>query len=133
MPHPAPARVGLDAVELPRFRAAVQRWGERLLQRLFTPHERRLTRDRLESLAARFAAKEAVAKALGTGIGPIAWREIEILRAPSGEPVVHLHGAAAHHAQVLRLHTWAVSLTHTRTLALAVVMAWGPPEAEPCA
>ena len=118
-----PAAVGIDAIEPARVAALAARWGERFLGRVFTPAERAVCRERPASLAARFAAKEAVAKALGTGVGAVAWREIEILANARGGPVLVLHGAAADRAASLGLRHWAVSLTHLAGVALALVVA----------
>ncbi len=118
-------RIGFDLVDVPRFRAFLARRGARALARLFTPHERAAAQGRAERLAARFAAKEAVAKALGTGIGPIGWREIEVRIDPHGAPQLHLSGRAAARARALGLHAWSISLTHTEQCAGAVVIGWG--------
>lgn len=118
-----PYEVGIDAIEPSRITTLVARWGERFLGRVFTPAERALTHGRPASLAARFAAKEAVAKALGTGLGPVAWREIEVLSNERGRPVLILHGAAAERAARLGLRHWSISLTHLADIALAVVVA----------
>lgn len=118
-----PYEVGIDAIEPSRIVELIGRWGERFLGRVFTPAERALTNGRPTSLAARFAAKEAVAKALGTGLGPVAWREIEILANERKRPVLILHGAAAARAEHLGLRHWSISLTHLADVALAVVVA----------
>jgi holo-[acyl-carrier protein] synthase len=118
-----PCAAGIDAIEPARVAALAARWGERFLGRVFTPAERAVCRERPASLAARFAAKEAVAKALGTGVGAVAWREIEILANPRGKPVVVLHGAAAARAAALGLRHWSVSLTHLSGIAMAVAVA----------
>ena len=118
-----PYEVGIDAIEPTRIAALVARWGERFLGRVFTPAERALANGRSSSLAARFAAKEAVAKALGTGLGAVAWREIEVLSNERGRPVLILHGAAAARAAQLGLRHWSISLTHLADIALAVVVA----------
>jgi holo-[acyl-carrier protein] synthase len=127
-----PCEGGIDAIEPARIAATIARWGERFLSRVFTPAERELCRDRATSLAARFAAKEATAKVLGTGLGDIAWREIEILANERGRPILVLHGAAAVRAADLGLRHWSVSLTHLAGLALALVVATttGPTETE---
>ena len=114
---------GIDVVELPRFRASYERWGDRLVARCFTPAEAERARGRPHELAARFAAKEAISKALGTGLRGIAWREMEILANSRGKPFVRLHGAAAARASELGLTSWSVSLTHSDTLAMAMVVA----------
>lgn len=118
-----PYEAGIDAIEPARIATALARYGERFLRRVFTPAERALCRERVNSLAARFAAKEAVAKVLGTGFGEIAWREIEVLANERGRPVLVLHGAAAERAAQLGLAYWSVSLTHLTGLALAMVVA----------
>lgn len=118
-----PCAGGIDAIEPTRIAATIARWGERFLGRIFTPAERTLCGDRATSLAARFAAKEAVAKVLGTGLGDVAWREIEILANERGRPVLVLHGAATARAAQLGLQHWSVSLTHLAGLALALVVA----------
>ncbi len=120
-----PVRTGIDLVSLPRFARALERHGERLLARVFTPAEVALCAGQVASLAARFAAKEAVVKALGTGIGPVGWREIEVLRDTAGAPVLRLHGRAAQRAKALGLIAWSLSLSHTREMAVACVVAWG--------
>ena len=116
-------RSGVDLLEVSRLEAALERQGERFLARVYTPAELDLFAGSPPSLAARFAAKEAVAKALGTGLGLIDWTDIEILRAPSGEPLLTLHGKALALAQELGLKTWSISLSHTREHAIALVVA----------
>ncbi len=117
---------GLDLVSVSRFDAFVRRRGEPGLRRLFTPGELEYCRTLAApgpSLAARFAAKEAFLKALGTGLaGGLRWTDVEVVRAPSGQPSLRLHGAAAQaaaHRGALRLH---LSLSHTDELAGAVVV-----------
>ena len=114
---------GVDAIELARFRASYERWGERLLRRVFTEREAARGRGRPDELAARFAAKEAISKALGTGIRGVGWREMEILSNARGKPFVRLHGGAAARASALGLTSWSVSLTHSDTVAIAMVVA----------
>ena len=116
---------GVDLIEIERFAAAVERYGARFLGRVFTPQELRDADGSLASLAARFAAKEAAAKALGTGIGVVCWSEIEVLRGPERQPSLRLHGSAAQLADRLRIHTWSVSLSHTHEHAIALVVALG--------
>ena len=118
-----PCEPGRDAIEPARIAALVGRRGERLRGGDFRPAVGAIRRDRPTSLAARYAAKEAVAKALGTGIGLVAWREIEILANDLGRPVLVLHGAAAARAAHLGLRHWSVSLTHLADVALAMVVA----------
>lgn len=116
---------GVDLVEMEHFRAAVERRGRRFLERIFTETELAEAGGNLHSLAARFAAKEAVAKALGTGIGPVGWREIEVLRGEARRPVLHLCGSAAQKAADLGLTDWTISLSHTTHAAVAVAFATG--------
>jgi holo-[acyl-carrier protein] synthase len=118
-------RTGVDLVEVDRLRDVAERHAGHFLQRVFTAQELDEARGSYPTLAGRFAAKEAVSKALGTGIGAIAWREIEILRGPEREPVLHLHGEAERQAQACGLHTWSISLSHTREHAVAIVVAMG--------
>jgi len=118
-------RTGVDLIEIERFTTAYQRHDQRLLQRLFTPTELAENAEKMTSLAARFAAKEAVAKAFGTGIGLITWHDIEICRGQSGEPILNLHGAAQELAKKLDLTHWSLSLSHTQTHAIAFVVAMG--------
>ena len=120
-------RTGVDLIEIARVDAAIVAWGERFLLRVFTAREVHGCGGRVESLAGRFAAKEAVAKALGTGIWRhgIKWTEIEVERGPEREPLLRLHGAAAERAAALGLHDWSLSLSHDRTHAIAFVVASG--------
>jgi holo-[acyl-carrier protein] synthase len=115
-------RCGIDMIEIERVAAGIERFGERFLRRFFTDGERADCGEQPHRLAARIAAKEAVAKALGTGIGTVKWVEIEI-RLDNARPVLVLHGAAAAAAADLGLTEWDVSLTHTRDYAAAVVVA----------
>ena len=116
---------GVDLVEIERMQSVIERYGERFLNRVFTHQELLEVGSNISSLAARFAAKEAVSKALGTGIGKVAWREIEILRGPERQPTLHLYGEAARLAQQLGLYQWSVSLSHTQGHAIALVVATG--------
>ena len=118
-------KTGVDIIEIPRIQAALDRHGERFLQRVFTPGEIAECRGRADSLAIRFAAKEATTKALGTGIGPVSWREVETLHRRSGEPYLILHGRAETIAKFLGLTNWAVSLSHSKEFGIAVVVASG--------
>jgi holo-[acyl-carrier protein] synthase len=103
----------------------IERHGDRFLTRIFTPKELALFRNRIGSLAARFAAKEAVAKALCTGIGEVEWVHIEILRGPNKEPALYLHEKAKQVAEEKGYHTWSISLSHTHEHAVAMVVAVG--------
>ncbi|WP_420236388.1 holo-ACP synthase [Telmatobacter bradus] len=117
---------GIDLVEIQRIELAIERYGQRFLNRVFTPGEQaycQRKRKAAESFAARFAAKEAGAKALGTGIGyGVTWREIEVMRAPSGRPSLRFHGRAAQIAAQMNMRHAALSLTHSNELASAQVM-----------
>ena len=115
--------VGADLVEIRRIAALMARHGERFTARVFTPGELADCGGRAESLAARWAAKEAVAKALSTGIGVVTWQEIEIIRGANGCPGVQLHARARDLAAARGLTQWALSLTHDGGMALAFVVA----------
>lgn len=119
---------GVDIIELDRIRRALERHGERFLARIYTPAEIAFSRGGLGELAVRFAAKEAVSKALGVGLSHIsplgiAWREVEVLPDPLGKPIVHLTGRAQALAEAQGLGTWAISLSHGRDQAIAFVVA----------
>ncbi len=114
---------GVDLIEVRRVRDVIARHGDRFLERVFTPAELDACAGRAESLAARFAAKEAAAKALGRGIGDVGWLEIEVIGNARHAPRLKLHGAAARIARRQKLSAWSVSLTHTREYALAFVIA----------
>lgn len=121
-------RTGLDLVEIERVQASVDRFGDRFLRRIYTDAELAICNGRSTSLAARFAAKEAVAKALGTGVwrSGIDWTDIEILNNPATrEPHLVLHGAAAERAWEIGVSEWSVSLTHARDSAVAFTVAIG--------
>jgi|SRR5579875_520629 holo-[acyl-carrier protein] synthase len=117
--------LGLDLVEVQRFAKVLERH-PRMSERLFTDAERAYAlgfKDPAPSLAARFAAKEAVMKAMGVGLGAFGFREAEVCRHGSGQPFLMLHGRAADLASRLGVSTWLVSLTHTATSAAAVAVA----------
>ncbi|HSB65819.1 MAG TPA: holo-ACP synthase [Anaerolineales bacterium] len=116
-------RTGVDLIEIDRFTSAYQRYERRFLERIFTTTELAENGENIASLAARFAAKEAVAKAFGTGIGHVTWQDIEICRGLLGEPILHLHGAAECLAAEQHLDTWSISLSHTPNYAVAFVVA----------
>jgi len=116
---------GIDAAEISRISRAVDRWGARFLERIYTPSERQYCGLKAQRLAGRFAAKEAISKVLGTGVRYIRWREMEVLPDPRGKPVVRLYGRAQAIASNLRLGEISVSITHTGDLALAVAVAVG--------
>lgn len=115
-------RVGIDLVEVARVEKARRRWGERFLGRVYTDGELAASRGRDTSLAARFAAKEAAAKALGVGIGGVAWREVEVVTAANGKPELVLHGRALALSRELGLTETALSLSDTADHAVAVVI-----------
>ena len=119
-------RCGVDIIEVARIDAAILRHGQRLFDRFFTPQELIDAAGRTPALAARFAAKEAAAKALGTGIGDVGWREIEVLLGDRRAPYLVLHGQAKEKALELGLHEWSISLSHTHHYAVAVVIAMQP-------
>ena len=124
---------GVDLIELDRISQAVTRYGDRFLVRVYTPEEIARYRDRLPELAARFAAKEAVSKALGVGLRHmsahgIGWQEVEVLPDPLGKPVVHLSGHARQLAEEQGLREWAISLSHGRDYAVAFVVATNGPQ-----
>ena len=114
--------VGVDIIEIERIGRAIARFGDRFLERVYSPAERGICRGRVPELAVRFSGKEAVMKALGTGIRGVGWRDIEILSLRSGKPIVELHGRAAARAQAIGLASFAVSLSHSRDFAVAVVV-----------
>jgi len=116
-------RVGVDIVELARIERAVQRYGDRFLRRVYTEAELAYCRGDAARLAARWAAKEAISKALGTGWRGIEWKELEVVRQPSGQPAVALHGRAKAIAAELGLARWALSLSHSGEYAVALVVA----------
>lgn len=118
-----PVEVGIDVVEIDRIRAVLERFGERFLCRVYTDRERERYGNRPSELAARFAAKEAVMKVLGTGVRGVRWRDIEVLPNRRGKPIVVLYDTAAARAELLGFSHVAISLTHSRSEAMAVVVA----------
>jgi holo-[acyl-carrier protein] synthase len=118
--------VGVDITEVRRIQLSITRYGDRFLSRVFTERELTYCAGRAEKLAARFAAKEAVSKALGVGIqhaDGVAWRDIEIVSNANGQPSVQLAGRAAQRAAKLGLNQFALSLSHTNEQAIAMVVA----------
>jgi holo-[acyl-carrier protein] synthase len=116
-------RIGVDLMDVERIARGVERYGERFYARFFTENERKQCGGNPQRLAARFAAKEAAAKALGTGIGDVSWTEIEVDCDQRGRPILLLHGNAARIAADLGLTEWEVSLSHTQTHSVAFVVA----------
>jgi holo-[acyl-carrier protein] synthase len=118
--------VGTDLIEIARIAQSVDRFGDRFLQRIYTAQEIaycQRKKSSAESLAARFAAKEAAAKALGTGISRgVSWLELEVGREPSGKPTLQLSGRAAQRARQLGVATINLSLTHSKEIAMAFVI-----------
>jgi len=117
--------LGVDIVEVDRVRRAEARWGDAFLRRVFTPRERALSKTptAAERLAGRFAAKEAVMKALGLGRRGMGWQEIEITTDPLGKPGVLLTGRAAQAAERLGVRAWSLAISHTRVVAIAEALA----------
>jgi len=117
---------GIDIADVPRIAAAIERFGQRFLNRVFTPDEIRYCSskaNKIERFAARFAAKEAALKALGTGLRQgISWRQVEVRREPGGRPTIHFSGKAAEIAKRLGVQHAALSLTHTEQQAMAQVI-----------
>jgi holo-[acyl-carrier protein] synthase len=118
-------RTGVDMVEISRLERINPRIRQRFLQRVFTPHELKEAGGDLAELAGRFAVKEAVSKALGTGIGKVHWQDIETRDGPWGAPVLHLYGTASQVADALHLAEWSVSISDTREHAIAIAVAIG--------
>jgi holo-[acyl-carrier protein] synthase len=120
---PSTLAAGIDAIELVRVQKTFKRHPERFLTRIFTDLEIAFCRGRVHELAVRFAGKEAMMKALGTGVRGVGWREIEILPNRRGKPLVYLHGRAKKRAEPLGMGQPEVSLSHSDTLAFAFVVA----------
>jgi holo-[acyl-carrier protein] synthase len=112
--------LGIDIIKVARIRAALDRFGPRFSRRVLTDAERRYVRDRPETMAGRWAAKEAVSKVLGLGVRGIGWRDIEVERLPTGQPAIRLHGRAAARADQLGMGRIAVSITHESDYAVAI-------------
>jgi len=118
--------VGVDLIEVERIEASMARYGNRFLSRIFTDNELAYCKGQPHQLAARFAAKEAVSKALGVGIqhaDGVGWHEIQVVSDASGKPMAQLTGHAARLAQAIGIHEIALSLSHTREHAIAMVVA----------
>ena len=117
--------VGVDMIEVERIARAMRRHGERFGRRFFTEQERAYCAGRVECLAGRFAVKEAVAKALGPGIGDVSWTEIEVVCDGRGKPELVLHGQAEELAAALGLRQWSISLAHVDSHAIGFAVALG--------
>jgi holo-[acyl-carrier protein] synthase len=115
--------IGVDIIETERVAQTIARFGRRFLNRVYTERELSYCQGRVASLAVRWAAKEAVAKALGTGIGDVSWQEIEVVNDIKQCPSIELHGAAAELAARLEISGFALSLSHTKDYAVAFVIA----------
>jgi holo-[acyl-carrier protein] synthase len=117
---------GVDLAEVPRIRSAIERFGERFVRRIYTPLEIAYVdrkANRFERYAARFAAKEAGMKAIGTGWDHgVTWKDVEVSNLPSGQPTIRLHGVAAQIAEKMGVKRISLSLTHTAELAMAHVI-----------
>src|SRR5829696_7864477 len=128
-PDPAPppglvpagtTELGIDIIKVERIRASIARFGARFAKRVLTERERRYVRDRPETFAGRWAAKEAVSKVLGLGVRGIGWKDIEVERLPTGQPSVRLHGRAAARAEQLGMERVALSISHEADYAVAI-------------
>jgi holo-[acyl-carrier protein] synthase len=115
--------LGIDIIKVDRIRRSLERFGSRFSDRVLTPAERRYVRDRPETMAGRWAAKEAVSKVLGLGVRGIGWRDIEVERLPTGQPAIRLHGRARARAEQLGMGRIAVTISHEADYAVA--MAFG--------
>ncbi len=114
---------GVDLIEVTRIERSIARNGKRFTDRIYTEQEMAYCDGNLERLAGRFAIKEAVGKALGTGIGDIRWKDVEIVCDERGRPFLKLHNSAKILADQLGLHQWSISISHTGTLAIGFVVA----------
>ena len=114
--------VGVDMIETERIARSIARFGDRYLKRVYTEQELAYCQGQVASLAARWAAKEATSKALGTGIGDVRWHEIEVISQSNCQPTLQLHGAAADLAARQGISTFAISLSHTKDYAIAFVV-----------
>ena len=112
--------LGIDIIKVERIRATLERFGPRFSGRVLTEAEQRYVRDRPETMAGRWAAKEAVSKVLGLGVRGIGWRDIEVERLPTGQPAIRLHGRAAARAEQLGMGRIAVSISHESEYAVAI-------------
>ncbi len=114
--------VGVDIIEIARVEKAIARWGERFLKRIYTEREIELCQNRVSTLAARFAAKEATMKALGTGTEEVGWQDVETIPDSRGQPVIYLHGRSQIRAEEIGLKNLVISLSHSREYAIASVI-----------
>jgi holo-[acyl-carrier protein] synthase len=114
------SELGIDIIKVDRIRASIERFGERFSNRVLTTNEQRYVRMRPETFAGRWAAKEAVSKVLGLGVRGIGWKDIEVVRLPTGQPSVQLHGRAAARAEQLGMERIALSISHESDYAVAI-------------
>ena len=112
--------LGIDIIKVERIRDTIERFGARFARRVLTDAESRYVRGRPETFAGRWAAKEAVSKVLGLGVRGVGWRDIEIVRLPTGQPSVRLSGRALARAEQLGMGRVAVSISHERDYAVAI-------------
>jgi holo-[acyl-carrier protein] synthase len=119
-PPEGTTELGIDIIKVARIRDTLAKFGRRFSNRVLTPSEDRYVRDRPETFAGRWAAKEAVSKVLGLGVRGIGWRDIEIVRLPTGQPSIKLHGRAQARAEQLGMGRIAVSITHEAEYAVAI-------------
>lgn len=112
--------LGIDIIKIERIAAALRKFGDRFPRRVLTEAEQRYVRNRPQNFAGRWAAKEAVSKVLGLGVRGVGWRDIEIVRLPTGQPNVRLHGRAAQRAEQLGMGRIAVSISHEGDYAVAI-------------
>ena len=115
--------IGIDIVDIGRIRGTLSRHPERFRRRVLTPNENRYCGPRIERVAGRWAAKEAISKVLGLGVRGVGWREIEVLPNRAGQPQVYLHARAAERARFIGLSELTVSISHERDTAVAVAIA----------
>jgi holo-[acyl-carrier protein] synthase len=120
VPPAGTTELGIDIIRVDRIVKALEKHGRRFPLRILTPAEDAYVRDRPENLAGRWAAKEAVSKVLGLGVRGVGWREIEIVRLPTGQPTVRLHDRALRRAQQLGMERIAVSISHEHEYAVAI-------------
>ena len=113
---------GVDVIEIQRIRNVATKYGQRFLGKIYTDGEIAYCRGRAPQLANRFAAKEAVMKALGTGVKGVRWRDIEVVREMGNAPAIRLHGTAEAIAKCKGISSLAVSLSHSREYAIAFVV-----------
>jgi holo-[acyl-carrier protein] synthase len=119
-PPAGTTELGIDICKVDRIKKALEKHGRRFPKRILTEAEDAYVRDRPENLAGRWAAKEAVSKVLGLGVRGVGWREIEIVRLPTGQPTVRLHDRALRRAEQLGMERIAVSISHEREWAVAI-------------